>query len=251
MPNTPPQIGRLGALWLRLHSLRVVIALTVVVGVLLASFFSYLEQTSDLREQHIVQIRTEMDHLSTLTALALREPLWQFEAEQANSIMEAAFINPDVVSIAIWDDKGSPFATRTRDTVDANLVERVTRVVERNKTLVGKLELQMSTAGYVRKVNEVRMQYVRQGLEISFGALLESCIHITVLNGSFCLLRPENIPDTQPESSFPFHYLFGESGIHGTQSLYFKYAIYPGCPVKTTQFCAPGFGKPELIGDIE
>ena len=172
MPNTPPQIGRLGALWLRLHSLRVVIALTVVVGVLLASFFSYLEQTSDLREQHIVQIRTEMDHLSTLTALALREPLWQFEAEQANSIMEAAFINPDVVSIAIWDDKGSPFATRTRDTVDANLVERVTRVVERNKTLVGKLELQMSTAGYVRKVNEVRMQYVRQGLEISFGALL-------------------------------------------------------------------------------
>ena len=53
MPNTPPQIGRLGALWLRLHSLRVVIALTVVVGVLLASFFSYLEQTSDPQQRRV------------------------------------------------------------------------------------------------------------------------------------------------------------------------------------------------------
>jgi len=172
MLNTKPPSGRLGALWLRLHSLRVVIALTVVAGVVLASFFSYIEQTSDLREQHIAQIHTEMDHLGALTALALREPLWQFEAEQANSIMEAAFINPDVVSIAIWDDKGSPFASRTRIPEDPALVERATRVVERNMTLVGKLELQMSTAGYVRKVNDVRMQYVRHGLQISIGALL-------------------------------------------------------------------------------
>jgi len=164
--------GRLGAFWLRLHSLRVVIALTVVAGVVLASFISYVEQTSDLREQHIAQIHAEMDHLGTLTALALREPLWQFEAEQANSIMEAAFINPDVVSIAIWDDKGTPFATRSRDSEDPALVERATRQVERNKTMVGKLELRMSTAGYVRKVAEVRKQYVRQGLEISIGALL-------------------------------------------------------------------------------
>ena len=66
-----PLIVRLRKLWLRLRSLRVAIALTVVVGVLLASFFSYVEQTSDLREQHIAQIRTEMNHLGALTALAL------------------------------------------------------------------------------------------------------------------------------------------------------------------------------------
>lgn len=172
MQNTHSPSGRLRALWLRLHSLRVVIALTVVAGVVLASFFSYVEQTSDLREQHITQIKTEMDHLGALTALALREPLWQFEAEQANSIMEAAFINPDVVSIAIWDDKGAPFATRSRDPQDPSLVESAVRTVERNKTLVGKLEIRMSTAGYVRKVNDVRMQYVRQGLQISIGALV-------------------------------------------------------------------------------
>jgi signal transduction histidine kinase len=113
-----------------------------------------------------------MDHLGALTALALREPLWQFEAEQANSIMEAAFVNPDVVSIAIWDDKGTPFATRTRDAEDPKLVDSTTHVVERNKTMVGKLTIQMSTAGYLRKVNEVRLQYLRHGAQITIGALV-------------------------------------------------------------------------------
>jgi signal transduction histidine kinase len=150
----------------------VAIALTVVAGVLLASFLSYVEQTSDLREQHIAQIHTEMDHLGALTALALREPLWQFEAEQANSIMEAAFVNADVVSIAIWDDKDTPFASRSRTAEDPNLVDATTRVVERNKTMVGKLTIRMSTAGYLRKVSEVRMQYLRHGVQISLGALL-------------------------------------------------------------------------------
>ena len=167
-----PLLLRFHKLWLRLRSLRVAIALTVVAGVMLASFLSYVEQTSDLREQHIAQIHTEMYHLGALTALALREPLWQFEAEQANSIMEAAFVNPEVVSILIWDDKGKPFATRTRDAEDPKLVDASTHVVERNKTLVGKLTIQMSTAGYLRKVQEVRLQYIKHGAQISIGALM-------------------------------------------------------------------------------
>ena len=167
-----PLLVRFRKLWLRLHSLRVAIALTVVVGVLLASFLSYVEQTSDLREQHIAQIHTEMDHLGALTALALREPLWQFEAEQANSIMEAAFVNPEVVSIAIWDDKGTPFASRVRGAEDPKLIDATTHVVERNKTMVGRLTIQMSTAGYLRKVNEVRLQYLKHGAQISAGALI-------------------------------------------------------------------------------
>ena len=163
---------RLHKFLLRLRSLRVAIALTVVLGVLLASFLSYVEQTSDLRDQHIAQIRAEMHQLGTLTSLALREPLWQFEAEQANSIMEAAFVNPDVVSISIWDDKGTLFATRTRSAEDSRLVDSTTHVVERNNTAVGKLTVQMSTAGYLRKVNAVRMQYLRNAAQISVGALL-------------------------------------------------------------------------------
>ena len=172
MRNCGPFPSRFRQLWLRMHSLRIVIALTVVSGVLLASFLSYIDQTSDLRERHINQIHVELDHLGALTALALREPLWQFEAEQANSIMEAAFSNPEVVSIAIWDDKDAPFAKRSRTAQDPMLVASATRDVERNKTRVGKLTMEMSTAGYLLKVNEVRLQYLRIGLQISLGSLL-------------------------------------------------------------------------------
>ena len=49
--------------------------------------------------KHNAQLHVELEHLGALTALALRESLWQFEVEQAKSIMEAAFINPGVVSI--------------------------------------------------------------------------------------------------------------------------------------------------------
>lgn len=159
-------------LWARVRSLRVAIALTVVVGVMMASFLSYVEQTSDLREQHIAQILNELDHLGALTALALREPLWQFEAEQTNSIMEAAFLNPEVVSIEIWDDKGTSFASRKRPPEDARLMASTNHVVERNKTVVGTLTIHMSTAGYLRKVKEVRLQYVKHGAQISVGALI-------------------------------------------------------------------------------
>ena len=143
-------IGWTRKLWLRLHSLRVVIAVSVVAGVLVASFLSYLEQTSNLREAHLAQIRTEMDNLGALTALALREPLWQFESEQANSIMEAAFTNPDVVSIRVWDDKGTLFARNQRAAEDPSQVVTAVRAVERNHALVGRLEIQMSTTGYLR-----------------------------------------------------------------------------------------------------
>jgi hypothetical protein len=50
MRISEPLLVRFRRLWLRLHSLRVAIALTVVAGVLLASFLSYVEQTSGLRE---------------------------------------------------------------------------------------------------------------------------------------------------------------------------------------------------------
>ncbi len=159
-------------LWLRLHSLRVAIAASVVLGVLLSAFASYLEQTSDLRQAHLAQIRTEMDSLGVLAALALREPLWQFESEQANSIMEAAFTNPDVVAIDVWDDKGASFARRQRAAEDPQLVMQAERLIERNGVKVGRLQIEMSTAGYLRKVDAVRIQYLRSAAQISVGALV-------------------------------------------------------------------------------
>lgn len=170
LPELPTLPAR--TLLQRLQSLRVVIALAVVLGVVLASFASYLDQVAELRQRHVVQSQTELDRLGTLAALALREPLWQFAVDQANSIMEAAFTNPDVVSIAIWDSTGQPFAARSRAAEDPQLVVTSTRVVERSALAVGKLTMVMSTAGYLRTVEEVRGQYLRIGAKISLGALL-------------------------------------------------------------------------------
>jgi len=156
----------------RLHSLRMAIALAVVAGVALASFASYIDQVGDLRQRHMLQIQTELDRLGALTALALREPLWQFSVEQADSIMEAAFTNPDVVSIAVWDNTGKAFVARQRPPEDPKLLVTSTLAVARSTVSVGKLSMVMSTAGYLRMVEEVRGQYLRIGVQISLGALL-------------------------------------------------------------------------------
>lgn len=155
-----------------LQSLRIVIALTVVAGVLLASTVTYLEQTSELRQAHEAQIQQELERLGTLTALALREPLWQFVPEQAQSIIEAAFINPEVLTISVWDHRGAPFAEHNRAGTDASMVVEVYRPVERDGVEVGKLRIQMSTAGYLSKSQELRWQYLRNGVQSSAVALV-------------------------------------------------------------------------------
>ena len=159
-------------LYQRLQSLRVVIAATVVLGVLLASTVSYLGQVSGLRQSHIEQTQAALDRLGTLTALALREPLWQFEIDQANSILEAAFTEPDVVSISVIDNMEHAFTAKQRLAEDPQLVVDGTYAIQRTTMAVGKLHIQMSTAGYLRKRDAVRQQYLRIAVQISLGALL-------------------------------------------------------------------------------
>lgn len=184
MHDTDPQ-ARPRTLYQRMQSLRVVIAVAVVLGVLLASGVSYLDQVSGLRQRHIEQTQAALERLGVLTALALREPLWQFEIDQANSIMEAAFTDPDVVSIGITDNLGRPFAAQQRPAEDPRMVEEATRPITRNTLVVGTLRIQMSTAGYLRQLDAVRRQYLRIAAEISLGALL-----VILLLMNWRLVRP-------------------------------------------------------------
>ncbi len=155
-----------------LQSLRVAIALTVVAGVMLSSGVTFLEQTGELRQAHQAQIQKELERLATLTALAMREPLWQFAPEQAASIIEAAFINPDVIAIAVWDHKGIPFADLQRTAPDASMVEESSHPVEREGAVVGKLRIRMSTAGYLATLNELRWQYFTNAAQSAALALV-------------------------------------------------------------------------------
>jgi len=166
------QPGKLSGLLRRIQSLRVVIALSVVAGVVLASTLAFVQQTANLREQHTAQIRLELDRLSALTALALREPLWQFVPEQADSIVEGAFTNPDVVSIQVFDHQGTPFAGRSRTVEHPDLVEAASLTVKRDNSVVGRLNMKMSTAGYVAKVAQARAQFLGSAVQTSLIALV-------------------------------------------------------------------------------
>lgn len=189
-PHPSSWLNRLrrSSLWdHRWQSLRVVIALTVVAGIVLASLIAYLEQSSRFREDHAVQIEQALARLTDLTALALREPLWQFAPEQADSIIEAAFVNPDVISIVVWDSGGIPFATRQRSDKAATSSTTATRSIARDAVVVGKITIQMSTAGYERLLVSARRQYLRSGLLIGVPALV-----VILLLLHWRLVRPLN-----------------------------------------------------------
>lgn len=171
-PATPLFKQYLGRLGRGVQSLRMVIALTVVAGVLLATGFTYLDQTNLLRQNHERQVQQELDRLGRLAALALREPLWQFAPEQADSIIEAAFINADVTSISVWDHKGLPFAERTRTGDTSAQGMEITRSIERDGAVVGKIRIHMSTAGYLARLQEVREQYLIAAAQSSLLALV-------------------------------------------------------------------------------
>ncbi len=153
-------------------SLRAVISLTVVVGVALSSVLVYLEQTQRFREAYTAEKQTELERLTVLTALSLREPLWQLVPEQADSIIEAVFVNPEVLSITVLDPKGVLFAGRARgkpfDAESLSLKQNVTRDGE----VLGVLVIHLSTAGYLAKRDAVKWQYGRTALLTLAGSLL-------------------------------------------------------------------------------
>ncbi|WP_317204971.1 HAMP domain-containing sensor histidine kinase [Janthinobacterium sp.] len=153
-------------------SLRLVIGLTIVVGIALASALAYAEASARLREQYTADIRLELERLAALTALALREPIWRYEPEQADSIIEAAFVNPAVQAIAAVDQKGATFAARRRPDPERRDLLDLRRDIVREGVRLGELRIRMSTAGYLPRLDAARWQYARAGLLTMLGSLL-------------------------------------------------------------------------------
>jgi signal transduction histidine kinase len=170
-------------------SLRTVLVLTLMLAIILAGVLAYFEQTERVRREHEALISGDIDRLAKLSALAMREPLWQFVPEQAESIIEAAFVNPDVLLIEVNDDKGRPFAQRWRDgytnlELGADVVER-TLPVERDGLGLGKLRVVMSVSGYGQKLASARGQYWRTA-----AIILAASVVIFLLVLQWGLVRP-------------------------------------------------------------
>ena len=146
-----------------ISGLRAVIGLTVVVGTLLASGLVYLEESVRMRSVYENTLRTEAQRLSALMALALRESMWELVPKQAESVLEAAFVNPDVLAVDIRDQDGHPFAQRVRPGHSADEARTISFGVDilREQVRLGRLTLTLSTEGYAERRQQVLASYFR------------------------------------------------------------------------------------------
>ena len=174
-----------------LFSLRTVIVFAVTAGVFLSGVIAYLDFASRARGEHIAAIDVEIGRLADLTSLSMREPLWQFSPQQAESILDSVFVNPDVLSIEVVDHKDRMFVSRKRspqsspqgDESEKSL--RKVQEIKREGALVGHISVTMSTAGYVQKLEAARSQYIRTTVIVLAGSL---CIILIALHWG--LVRP-------------------------------------------------------------
>jgi two-component system, NtrC family, sensor kinase len=174
-----------GKLWRQIRSLRTVILLTVVMGVFIAGSIAYIDVARRLRLSHVSEIQVQIDSLASLTALAMREPLWQFVPAQGESILDATFVNPDVLSLQVVDHLGHFFVERQRGDLISPHIVRAEHAIERDGEIVGRLVVAMSTAGYQAKLDIARAQFIRTAGIIALVLLL---IVLPVLHWRF--VRP-------------------------------------------------------------
>ena len=165
-------LGRFLRLRKRALSLRVVIALTVVAGVTLAGALAYLNAAERLQTEYTAELRQDLQRLSTLTAMALREALWNYASTEAESIIEAAQVNPEVRAIQIEDMHGRVFAQSHKSNDDAGERISTTQDIVRAGVPLGRLTISMSTNGYKDRLRAESQNYARAVLLTLVGALL-------------------------------------------------------------------------------
>lgn len=165
-------------------SLRLVIGLTVALGVALASALVYVETALRLRAEYTADIRLELERLTALTALALREPIWRYEPQQADSIIEAAFVNPAVQAITAADPNGAPFARRARPNPEKIQLLTLSRAIVREGAVLGSQTIHMSTAGYLVRLHAAMWHYLWGGLDSMLASL---CFILAILHWRFAL----------------------------------------------------------------
>jgi two-component system NtrC family sensor kinase len=170
-------------------SLRIIISVTVIFAVALASAIAYVDQASRIRALHETQIRGELERMATLTAMAMREALWQYVPEQVESIIDSVFVAKEVQMVEVLDHRDGVFAKRQRNAVpssddEGELVEKVLPI-ERNATAIGQLRIVISTSGYQQKWKDAQETFLR-----GVGVVLLIAVIITLVVLQWGLVRP-------------------------------------------------------------
>ena len=158
-------------------SLRAALLFTVILGVSVPSALSVYQETQQIRLDSAAALKQDIDRIATLLALAMREPLWQLVPEDADSIMEAASVDPRISGIQVNDHAGAIFAQRYRAAPEGEQTTTVTKTVQRGGAVIGTVSIEMATSGYRKAVEAAMQRRIRQAV----GTILVSILIILVV----------------------------------------------------------------------
>ena len=166
-------------------SLRAAVLLAALVGVAVPSALVGYGNVEHLRDEYLSNLDTEAARTGELVAMSMREPIWQFAPDQAESIIDAAFLDHRVLAVEVFDANSQPFAARKRGDAEGSDTTRNTSRVMRQGSAIGHVEITMSTAGY-KAALRATLQRTIIGVGIS---ILSSVLLISLLL-HFRLMQP-------------------------------------------------------------
>lgn len=150
-------------LMVTLGSMRAAVILMVAVGIAVPNGLSFYNEKARLQETYRKSLLDEVAHSSSLVAVAMREPMWQFAPDQAQSIIEATFLDQRVLKVEVFEPSGKVFARRSRPAPDGELTLQDERPVERDGRKIGLVMVEMSAAGYRTALEAALTESIRRG----------------------------------------------------------------------------------------
>lgn len=152
-----------------LRSLRAAVILAALFGVALPTALLSYADLQRLRGDAETALDADVARTAELLAMSMREPIWQFAPDQAQSIIEASLLDMRILEVQVFDSSGRVFAAKKRDGQGANDALRYTTSVTRQEQRVGHVEVAISKAGYQQAIAQ-SMNRVLLNLAISIVA---------------------------------------------------------------------------------
>jgi signal transduction histidine kinase len=137
-----------------LGSLRVAVIAATLLGVAIPSALLSLNELKTLREDSLIALNRDLARTAELLAMAMREPIWQFAPDQAESIIEASFLDGRIAGVSVFDASGRTFASKQRGTTTNQNSLSYTAKVSRQDQPIGHVDVTISTADYHQAIAE-------------------------------------------------------------------------------------------------